>query len=337
MTFDNFAVLHNNALSAEGWARFSLSDLCRFNALVCDGLDREIMNSIKKKEQKEDNAYKKSIKYTVKKDEVSSGRSFDVFSKINSSSEIFLGGNIPDKRWFGMEFSFNLLSPWFSKDDREFYFIDNPVRKDRLFGVPFMSASAWKGLLRWSCRMEKGLFEHLQNNGMTMDGWKDDPIIEHLFGKSDDDLSAGRLVLFPTWFKNIGFEVINPHDRKTKAGKNPILYEVVPAGTDGFLRMLYAPLPSDDKSLRKASLEMLAKATASLLCRYGFSAKRTAGWGSASITQWKGFSNELEDGGIAISFDDEKDKNGEATQAKVIEAILEKLEEFFCAGEGERS
>ena len=329
MIFDKFAVLH--------CANGDEEKITNFSDLACGAVDRETINYFDTKIDDGDYDSEKLIEMHVSAEMEHPHGIRELFVKFNGSNDGIFSGAFPDNRWFGMEFSFNLLSPWFSKDDREFYFIDNPVRKDRLFGVPFMSASAWKGLLRWSCRMEKGLFEHLQNNGMTMDGWKDDPIIEHLFGKSDDDLSAGRLVLFPTWFKNIGLEVINPHDRKTKAGKNPILYEVVPAGTDGFLRMLYAPLPSDDESLRKTSLEMLAKATASLLCRYGFSAKRTAGWGSASITEWKGFCNELGDGGITVPLENAEGKNGEETQAKVITAILEKLEEFFRAGEGERS
>lgn len=329
MIFDKFAVLHR--------ANGDEEKITNFSDLACGAVDRETINYFDTKIDDGDYDSEKLIEMHVSAEIEHPYSIRELFVKFNSSNDGIFSGAFPDNRWFGMEFSFNLLSPWFSKDDREFYFIDNPVRKDRLFGVPFMSASAWKGLLRWSCRMEKGLFEHLQNNGMTMDGWKDDPIIEHLFGKSDDDLSAGRLVLFPTWFKNIGFEVINPHDRKTKAGKNPILYEVVPADTDGVLRMLYAPLPSDDESLRKASLEMLAKASASLLCRYGFSAKRTAGWGSASITGWKGFCNEREGGSITVPFKIAEGKNGEETQAKVIEAILENLEEFFCAGKGDRS
>lgn len=55
--------------------------------------------------------------------------------------------------WLAIEIAFMLCAPWYSKDDRPFHVLDNPVRKDCVFGVPYMSAASWKGLLRWACRM----------------------------------------------------------------------------------------------------------------------------------------------------------------------------------------
>ena len=65
--------------------------------------------------------------------------------------------SLPDSTGFGIEVSFTLETPWYSKDDRPFHVLDNPVRKDRVFGVPFMSAASWKGLLRWAYGMKAGL------------------------------------------------------------------------------------------------------------------------------------------------------------------------------------
>ncbi|WP_213698046.1 RAMP superfamily CRISPR-associated protein [Acetomicrobium sp.] len=193
--------------------------------------------------------------------------------------------------WFCIDVSFTLISPWHSKDDRPFHVLDNPVRKDRVFGVPFMPAASWKGLLRWACRMQAGLSDHLEKHDMKMDGWKDPSWIVHLFGneKSEQkDFLSGALVFYPTWFNKVGFEVINPHSRKTRAGTKPIYYEVVPAGTKGKLQLLYAPLPGEienDKVKPADFFDSLIDSIKALLETYGISAKRTAGWGTAKIDE----------------------------------------------------
>ncbi len=195
----------------------------------------------------------------------------------------------PQAHWLAIEINFKLLSPWYSKDDCPFHVLDNPVRKDRVFGVPFMSAASWKGLLRWACRMQAGLQEHLQRHGGKMNDWSDPDWIIHLFGNEKGekkDFLRGALAFYPTWFDKVGFEVINPHSRKTRAGTQPILYEVVPPGTAGVLRLLYAPLPDDDglgAAARIDALRKLLDAAEQLLTVYGFSAKRTAGWGIAEV------------------------------------------------------
>ena len=191
--------------------------------------------------------------------------------------------------WFGIDVSFTLVSPWYSKDDRPFHVLDNPVRKDRVFGVPFMSAASWKGLLRWACRMQSGLLKHLKTQKMKMYDWEDPSWIIHLFGNEkgkQKDFRAGALVFYPTWFNKVGFEVINPHSRTRRAGTQPIYYEVVPAGTTGRLQLLYAPLPGKterDKITPADFIDCFIDSIRTLLETYGISAKRTAGWGTARI------------------------------------------------------
>src|SRR5579875_2090023 len=191
--------------------------------------------------------------------------------------------------WLALAADFELLTPWYSKDDRPFHVLDNPVRKDRVFGVPFMSAASWKGLLRWACQMQ----ECLKRRNKSFAECKDHLWIPHLFGdekNEDAHFQSGALAFRPTWFSKICFEVINPHSRKTRAGTMPIYYEVVPAGTSGQLRFLYAPLPGtaarDEVEPSKALCKLLC-ATHALLGTYGISAKRTAGWGTAKIKAWK--------------------------------------------------
>lgn len=196
--------------------------------------------------------------------------------------------DLPDSSWVGIEVAFVLETPWYSKDDRPFHVLDNPVRKDRVFGVPFMSASSWKGLLRWSCRMQAGLLGYLEGHRGKLDGWTDPPWIPHLFGNEKGEkerFHRGALAFYPTWFSRLGFEVINPHSRERRAGTQPIYYEVVPAGTVGMLRLLYAPLPGD-RAHRADALRNLVDAIDSLLTTYGISAKRTAGWGAAKAQVW---------------------------------------------------
>lgn len=191
--------------------------------------------------------------------------------------------------WLALRIGFELKAPWYSKDDRPLHVLDNPVRKDRIFGVPFMSGSSWKGLLRWSCRMEHGLLDHLVKHDGKLDGWSDPPWIVHLFGNAkgeDEDFSRGALQCFPTWFDKVGFEVINPHDRARRAGTQPIVYEVVPPGRKAALHLLYAPAPGRAEAQQVDSADALGRlfeAARKLLTVYGFSAKRTAGWGIAEI------------------------------------------------------
>ena len=201
--------------------------------------------------------------------------------------------SLPSSRWLAFQVDFELLSPWHSRDDRLFHLLDNPVRKDRVFGVPFMAASSWKGMLRWACRMQAGLREHLERHNGKLDGWRDPEWILHLFGNEKGEgaeFSRGALVFYPTWFNRIGFEVINPHSRERRAGTQPIYYEVAPPGAKGTLSLLYAPWPGMKPSADpREVMPRLLKAVEKLLTTYGISAKRTVGWGTARIEKWRVF------------------------------------------------
>ena len=201
---------------------------------------------------------------------------------------------LPDPSWFGIEVEFTLLSPWYSKDDRPFHVLDNPVRKDKVFGVPFMSAASWKGLLRWAFRMvTRQIGPEPERDQKKLKMARD--IERHLFGNErgeGEEFCRGALIFYPTWFSKVGFEVINPHKRETRAGTQPIYYEVVPAGTKGRLRLLYAPLPGEIESNKVKSADIIdniIESITTLLETYGISAKRTAGWGTTRIDMWAGF------------------------------------------------
>ncbi len=219
--------------------------------------------------------------------------------------------SLPSPHWLGLQVDFELLTPWYSKDDRIFHVMDNAVRKDRVFGVPIMAASSWKGMLRWACRMQAGLLAFLEAGKSFEKEWRDPDWILHLFGNEkgeEKDFHQGALIFYPTWFNKISFEVINPHRRATRAGRQPIYYEVVPGqrvkknqdgseeeveGAKGTLWLLYAPWPGMKPKPKPADvLPKLLEAIEALLITYGISAKRTVGWGTAEIIAWRAFHKE---------------------------------------------
>ncbi|TZE80657.1 RAMP superfamily CRISPR-associated protein [Calorimonas adulescens] len=65
------------------------------------------------------------------------------FNEINTAA--LQDVNLP---WFKMDISFQLLSPYISKDDTVFYVNDNPIKKDVVFKLPYISPSSMKGYLR---------------------------------------------------------------------------------------------------------------------------------------------------------------------------------------------
>jgi len=53
---------------------------------------------------------------------------------------------------FAIWFKFKLKAPYFSKDDDEFYIIQNPILKETNFKVPMIRGSGWKGALAHAFR-----------------------------------------------------------------------------------------------------------------------------------------------------------------------------------------
>ncbi|HPJ97674.1 MAG TPA: hypothetical protein PK022_10210, partial [Syntrophales bacterium] len=193
-------------------------------------------------------------------------------------------------------------------------------------------AASWKGLLRWACRMQAGLSDHLEKHDMKMDGWKDPSWIVHLFGNEkgeDKDFRSGTLACYPTWFNKVSFEVINPHSRRRRAGTQPIYYEVVPAGTKGRLRLLYAPLPGEIENDKVTPADCINSfidfigSIRELLETYGISAKRTAGWGTAKINNGDSKVWFLEGSWIAELIDKSAEKGKEEPPPEEFRKLLD--------------
>jgi len=235
---------------------------------------------------------------------------------------------------FLIHFTFRLRKPYISKDDTEFYIIDNPVRKDKVFKVPYVASTSWKGALRAAMVQElveesKGmdseefaekrfqlalLFGDEKGEGGTkikdlaefLDEAKNkeaaknyrQKVKDYFEVKEDKSLPhhRGRLVFFPTFFKKIDLEVINPHDRKTGAGTLPIYIESVPENSEGNFTLLYVPFDrigrgEEDKAkgLKTLQDEMaddlktVAEGVQAMFTKYGFGAKTSSGFGRAIL------------------------------------------------------
>ena len=224
---------------------------------------------------------------------------------------------LPKGSWI-LEFPITLAKDFISQDDIPLYVIDNPVRKDKVFGVPFTSAMAWKGNLRWTMMKvslepakenpdefariryrhsllfgtekgwgeTKGWTEYLDNLCPDAKAKYRNMLKEFDEGKDIKDMHfRGMLQFYPTFWNKIDMGVINPHDRKTKIGKNPIYYEVVPSDAKGWFRLLYVPfyyLGKNEKELAENVLKDLKNVIEGLkemMLTYGFSAKKSSGYG----------------------------------------------------------
>ncbi len=191
--------------------------------------------------------------------------------------------NLPKYSW-ALGFRFTLAKPYISKDEVPFYVIDNPVRKDKVFKLPMVAATTWKGNLRAALRQEEEI--------LTETAEREHKSLVRLFGnvKGEEDqekFRAGRLRFFPTFFTKIGLEVINPHSRESGAGEQPIYLECVPRGTIGTFVLLYVPFDLLGKSQQEAQQEAASDLSAALssveamMRKYGFGAKTASGFGVA--------------------------------------------------------
>ncbi len=267
-----------------------------------------------------------------------------------------LTDNLP-KYSFVLWVKFNLIAPYFSKDDDEFYIIQNPVLKEKVFKVPMVRGSSWKGTLAGAFKKllneendlskRQGIIEsylrifgagsenikvieeYLKEKSTNFREFKEKVLEfmlfelgvkvnmdlinkiknsgdEHvLLGELKNQISSriqksnlpiefqthkGRAIFYPTYFAKLSLEIINPHDRRKRAGTKPIHYEVVPEGTEGILQIVYIPfdgiLKSDGelKSEAEQDLEILCKAIEKLADE-GIGAKTKLGWGRFEVEE----------------------------------------------------
>ncbi|MGC9020963.1 MAG: RAMP superfamily CRISPR-associated protein [Candidatus Methanodesulfokora sp.] len=293
---------------------------------------------------------------------VHSNRSYDEYlqEKLKEVDNLYVNSSVdssslPKGSWV-LEFPITLAKPLVSKDDIPFYIIENPVRKDKVFGIPFTSAMSWKGNLRWTMmkvflepaasdpdRFAQIRFRHALLFG-TEKGWGEakswacyldnlclnakeryENMLKEKFNKDKikDVHLQGMLYFYPTFWDRIDMCVINPHDRKNKIGKNPIYFEIVPAGANGTFRLVYIPLHwfgSPEDELKKRVVEDLRDVVTGIkkmMLDYGFSAKKSLGFGIIK-NEWDKDKSRLEVKGF---YDVKKFSNFEE-----LEEIVRKME-----------
>ncbi|MGQ9720272.1 MAG: RAMP superfamily CRISPR-associated protein [Candidatus Jordarchaeum sp.] len=196
-----------------------------------------------------------------------------------------------------LKISFTLKKPYTSKDEGEFHVIEdkenelrifeNPIVRDKFLGCPMVRPSTWKGQLRFAS-------ERVDWD----DKDKKKKIIRRLFGsgsENDENSLKGRLYFFPTFFEEgAGRDVITPLDRKTRTpveGRSPINLEVMKPGKNGEFYLLYFPYPkSEDFKANevKEDFNFLAQALMMMFYVYGFSAKKSSGFGVINETLKEG-------------------------------------------------
>ena len=233
---------------------------------------------------------------------------------------------------FFLSFKFTLEKPYLSRDEHDFYIIDNPVRKDKIFGLPFVAPSSWKGSLRAALAR---LDENYHSENLE---------IQRIFGNNrreerQEMLRTGRLHFFPTFFSKIDLEIINPHDRDRKVGINPILMESVPEGTSGIFSLLYVPydIIGKDEDEKKnqviGHMILLIKGIAAMFKDYGFGAKTSSGYGIAR--------SDLDDGKLVLNAKNVNAAKDKTTKLEPPEKSFEKYlmedgsskEEFMGSGD----
>jgi len=113
----------------------------------------------------------------------------------------------------------------------------------------------------------------------------------------------GRAIFYPTYFDCVSLEVINPHDRKRRAGTQPIYFEVVPSGTEGIFQIAYIPFDA------VLNYEHMVKGEVQKDLNYllwaieqvsynGIGAKTKLGWGTFELVEKRCYTNgslELEE------------------------------------------
>ncbi len=139
---------------------------------------------------------------------------------------------------------FQLATPLLTKDDDPFYLFENPVRRDHLFGVPYLSAAAIKGLSAdayqrafpgdtpWK-ELVPSDSARIPDPARTLAFRRNDLHAMRLFGAADDGAEdaagsqRGRLHFSPAWFRHVQYLIMNPGDPTKGTGKDPIQFEAI--------------------------------------------------------------------------------------------------------------
>lgn len=260
--------------------RIIAEELISFVNVVAAG-DMRLMDTIMSIFQMKYPYYKEGIRQAWQDNATKSmidSTKMDLFFDISATEKRLnkMMPKLPRFSWY-ISLPVRMSKPFTSKDDREMHVLDNPICREWILGMPMIRPSTWKGNLRWTARIKS----------------LDQDVLERLFGNESNEkvFHRGRLSFFPTFFDHINFEVITPLNRETRTPKTgPILMECVHHHPDdnltaGEFNLLYlAPISSrskEDEVIRHVAVDLIhtTEILTEMLLSYGFSAKKTSGFG----------------------------------------------------------
>lgn len=176
---------------------------------------------------------------------------------------------------------FTLAKDYTSKAEGEFHpsskdhEIHNPIVRGHITGRPMVRPTSWKGHLRSAARQIA----------------IDETQLIRLFGNEpgEDDALRARLHFFPAFFEDEPARaVLTPVDRSKRTPvkhRAPINLEAMAPGRSANFYLLYLPHPKgEDWREVQVQEDFLAavKGLRAMFLDYGFSAKKTCGWGIVS-------------------------------------------------------
>ena len=265
-----------HAANATGWKYTALQDApwtMRAQVLATGLAEDKNFSELIRAGNKRKNigGYPKLIKNTAP---FPSSASFDIAALCAPTSNCLRG--LPDGSCL-LRIDVKSRRPFTSKDDLAFYPISNPLKREWVFQTPYLAATGVKGLLRWAWRM---CFDDSEKTRETL-----------LFGPHSEELKAGDglagcLYTWPLfWRGKVGLETLNPHDRLSGAGKDPVKYEIVEAGaTAGIWLLLLNRQMEEAAGFLAKTVPPVLEALCHLLTESGLSAKRSADWGTVEVT-----------------------------------------------------
>lgn len=193
-----------------------------------------------------------------------------------------------------------LKTNFFSRSDSEFDVVDNPLSRDSLTGHPILKSTGAKGMMR-------GALQMILPRGNEDEARQSDSILSSLFGlikEENDEGSGGNTVFGDVVFSGeiAAGDMFSPHNREFGVVRQPIGFEVVPAGATAELGILVFDRKHDPAIVRSSLLHLLNAAQV-LIQDLGMSAKRSVSFGvggAVSVTIRSGGAVDLGEAGRCI-------------------------------------
>lgn len=150
-------------------------------------------------------------------------------------------------KWFMLSAAKKLVQEDFENEKFK-YWINKIIKIWRIFGSgndEFLGIyNEFKKLSENKIKSEdfdKKFIEYLMFEMWVMVSFQQNDIKDIIWKVDLFDSRRGRLVLLPSFFKEIWLEVINPHNRKTRTWTSPIHFETIAKEQESKLQMYYIP------------------------------------------------------------------------------------------------